>query len=229
MIKTPFRMHVVNEMQQWRHDTWATKEPETIAWIDSFKPPAIFYDIGANIGIYSLYCAEAHPEIDVFAFEPHPANFNSLMANKALNQYQNLHGMMAAVTHTTRLCMFKAPFATAGSTGGQIVESQDWPVVVPGYAIDDYVAHKRPSPDHIKIDIDGVELDVLRGMTHTLKTLTSMLIEVRGDTAAPVQAIMARAGFTTANRFNTMTPHSRERRYREGIPDENIVYTRRTP
>ena len=38
----------------FRAETFKTKEPETIEWIDSFKKNSVFWDIGANVGIYSL-------------------------------------------------------------------------------------------------------------------------------------------------------------------------------
>ena len=52
-----------NSIIKWRVDTILSKEPETIEWIDSFKSDSkekiIFWDIGANIGLYSLYAAMA--------------------------------------------------------------------------------------------------------------------------------------------------------------------------
>src|SRR5262245_15783933 len=42
----------------WRAETLLTKEPATIRWIDRFAPRDIFWDVGANTGIYSLYAAK---------------------------------------------------------------------------------------------------------------------------------------------------------------------------
>ena len=64
-------------LAQWRGRTHLTKEPETIAWIDGFNEGDVFYDIGANIGVYSLYAA-FKKKTQVFAFEPSPFNFATL-------------------------------------------------------------------------------------------------------------------------------------------------------
>ena len=47
-----------NNLVKWRVKTFFTKEPDTLNWIDNFKEDEIFWDIGANIGLYSLYAAK---------------------------------------------------------------------------------------------------------------------------------------------------------------------------
>ena len=58
-----------NEINQFRINTFFTKEPETLAWIDSFEKNATFFDIGANIGLYSCYATKKQ-KCNTFAFEP---------------------------------------------------------------------------------------------------------------------------------------------------------------
>src|SRR4051794_22030831 len=61
------------------------REPETIAWIDAFETPCLFWDVGANVGTYSLYAA-LRPEISVVAFEPSPATYAALSRNIEANR-----------------------------------------------------------------------------------------------------------------------------------------------
>lgn len=223
----PFKMRQKTDLEKWRADTFWTKEPETLAWIDSFKPEDVFFDVGANIGIYSLYCAAVHPDVAVLAFEPAIANFRSLDYNITLNGFENITPGMTAIGNVDGFVKFLAAFADdgvspAGASGGQVSLQG---VVIPAVTIDSLAI----APDHVKIDIDGQELDVLLGMIETLPEITSILVEVTPDTKSSIMHWMSRstwAGLTTLNRFNTMTPHSRERRIREGIPQENIVFTR---
>ena len=58
-----------NSLNEYRVNTFLTKEPETINWINTFKEKDIFWDIGANIGLYSIY-ASVISKCKVFSFEP---------------------------------------------------------------------------------------------------------------------------------------------------------------
>ena len=46
-----------NEVTRFRAHTFADKEPETLAWIEEYGGPGVFFDIGANVGLYSIYYA----------------------------------------------------------------------------------------------------------------------------------------------------------------------------
>ena len=66
-----------NSITKWRLDTLFSKEPETINWIDSFDDRENFIfllDIGANIGLYSIYAASKFKNISVVSFEPSTSN-----------------------------------------------------------------------------------------------------------------------------------------------------------
>ena len=73
-----------------RMDRMLSKEPETINWINSFNHDSIFFDIGANIGIYTLYSAISINN-SVYAFEPHSASYKNLLDSINLNQLQKLY------------------------------------------------------------------------------------------------------------------------------------------
>jgi len=59
-----------------RMDRIMSKEPETITWINSFEKDSVFFDVGANIGIYTLYSAVIR-ENTVYSFEPHSASYKT--------------------------------------------------------------------------------------------------------------------------------------------------------
>ena len=69
-----------NFLMRYRHKTFFSKEPETIKWIDEFKKGSTFFDIGANIGLYSIYAAEVKNS-SVYAFEPSFFNLEFLARN----------------------------------------------------------------------------------------------------------------------------------------------------
>ena len=72
MKKKEIKFFIPNTVTEWRVDTLLSKEPETIKWIDEFDgEKKIFWDIGANVGIYSIYAVVKHQNIEVVSFEPH--------------------------------------------------------------------------------------------------------------------------------------------------------------
>lgn len=73
-----------NLLTRWRVETLRSKEPATLDWIDGFSPGDTLWDVGNNIGIYSIYAAVARA-CRVVAFEPSPVNFALLERNIVLN------------------------------------------------------------------------------------------------------------------------------------------------
>src|SRR5579862_5635119 len=86
-IRAPERIlfHASNDLVAWRINSLLQKEPETVQWIDTFRPDDLFLDIGANIGLYSLYAAISRG-VQVIAFEPESQNYALLNKNIFLNQ-----------------------------------------------------------------------------------------------------------------------------------------------
>ena len=77
------KFYVNNYLNKFRVETLLTKEPDTIKWIDGFNENEIFYDVGANIGLYSCYaCSKG---IKSFCFEPSVFNLDLLAKNLSIN------------------------------------------------------------------------------------------------------------------------------------------------
>ena len=218
----PFEMRQETELEKWRAETFWTKEPETIEWIRSFDKDGVFFDVGANIGIYSLFASSLYPDMIIYAFEPMKANFEAIQHNKNLNGFENIIPLPWAMGNREGHVKLNIPDITTGASGSQISDSGadvfmasiDYPVFLP--------------PNYIKIDIDGQELNVMWGMIGALQSeeLKSCLTEVTPENKDSIISLFEAAGFTINNHFNRMTPHSRERRQREGITAENIIFTR---
>src|SRR5215831_5120059 len=84
-------LHLASAQEHFRADTFATKEPETIRWLgDRLQNDDVFYDVGANIGLYALFAAKLRPQCRVYAFEPESHNFSSLCRNVLLNRLDNV-------------------------------------------------------------------------------------------------------------------------------------------
>ena len=79
-----FNFHVPNRLNYFRVNTFSSKEPETLNWIDTFAKQNVFWDIGANIGLYSCYAAK-RADSKVYAFEPSVFNLELLAKNIYIN------------------------------------------------------------------------------------------------------------------------------------------------
>jgi FkbM family methyltransferase len=228
--RPPFEMMTETEMERYRARTWATKEPETIAWIDWFDDGDVFFDVGANIGIYSLYCAKKHPNSVVVAFEADEHNYGRLVLNGMLNGFgDRLKAHNYMISDQYGRAVFSRPAgAETGSSGGQVVKDESG--IEFARRLDELVVYSFdfPTPNHVKIDIDGQELAVVYGMGSLLRDrrLKSVLVETTPEDRREITAALESNGFSTNNRFNMMGPHSRDRRAKEGINVENIVFTR---
>jgi len=198
-------------LARWRAQTYRTKEPGTIAWIDTFGRADVFWDAGANVGVYSLYAA-AKRGCRVLSFEPSPFNFAPLSRNIALNALSSLiSAFCIALSDKTvmdRLHMSStgsgaahSGFAGAADEFGKPVVMVHDPVTL-GFRIDDFIRIFGASvPTHLKIDVDGAETAVIAGAADTLRNpaLQSILIELPVEGAAPAAILdtIRACGFKT--------------------------------
>lgn len=194
----------------WRYETLLDKEPETIAWIDSFQPGETFWDIGANVGIYSVYAAARG--IRTWAFEPHFANYHQLCVSIALNDLQEsvtpLCLAFAQAKSIAMLNLASIDVGTSMSNFGAALDFRGQPFVpafrqgMIGYDIDSFVADfGLEVPTHLKIDVDGIELDIVKGArvllaNPRLKSVSIELIESDNAQVDAVMAILAEAGLS---------------------------------
>lgn len=139
----------------------------------NLKEGSVFYDVGANVGFFSLIAARLVGEHGrVYAFEPEARNLTSLHRNVELNHSHNISVIEAAVSKeagTGRL--FLADYAGGHSLYQSETSSNDTNAGVPvtTVSLDDLVESKQILPPTIvKIDVESGELDVLKGMSRLL-------------------------------------------------------------
>lgn len=185
----------------WRANTLLKKEPETIRWINEFKNNDVFWDIGANIGIYSLY-ASIKKEVQVYAFEPSPFNFHVLSKNIFLNNISSkLSAFCVALTNKTAVDYLNMSSVVEGAAhtsfkntinefGNKFTPEYSQSTI--GFTIEDFVRiFNIPQPNHIKIDVDGAEKLVIDGAKSVLNNpkLKSILIEMNASLKPDEQEI----------------------------------------
>jgi FkbM family methyltransferase len=207
------------------------KEPFTVDWIEqSIKPGDVFYDVGANVGPYSLIAAKATGNgARVFAFEPSAPSFNDLSRNVLINDCaESIVPLPLALWSESRLLSFTyhslVPGASTHRVSSNLRLQRPLTETIIGIRLDDLVERfGLHVPTHAKIDVDGYELEVLRGATRTLTRpeWRSIIVELdreETDRNRAIKALLADAGFDSGDR-QERTP---SRRYPD--PEERDVY-----
>jgi FkbM family methyltransferase len=198
------------------------KEPETVAWIEEFlKEGYTLYDVGANVGAYSLVASKASQgKSIILAFEPAFSTFANLCRNVLLNGCSgSIIPLNLALSGETRLDTFNYLGMSAGSSchsyGKNLLftgETFDptFKQTTISYTIDDFIrTFSLNVPNLIKIDVDGIELEILEGAHHTLKdpNVKSVLVEVyegNPDAMNKIIDLLTNAGLKLRSRHSTI-------------------------
>jgi FkbM family methyltransferase len=185
-------MECPNVIVYTRAITIYSKEPETIEWIDEFAPGSTLLDVGANVGLFSLYAAASGHK--VIAVEPESANYALLNRNICLNEFDEriLAYNIALSDRSAMSILFLSEFGAGRAlhTAGREVDYLHRPTNaafrqgVCEVTLDDFVAHQPEFfPSYIKIDVDGAESRIIAGANRTLSDdrLKSVLIEINEE------------------------------------------------
>ena len=192
LTKKIIKFNLVNDHTLWRAKTLFTKEPITIKWIRSFTKNSIFFDIGANIGIYSIFSAIINSS-KVYSFEPESNNFQILMSNIITNNINKfVSPYQIGISNKTEFTNLNLNNFSPGLSHHTVGENAlDDTNLKPIYSrfkqgifsttLDDLCFKwKFPIPSYIKIDVDGIEYKIIEESEKTLGSpkLQSVLIEI---------------------------------------------------
>jgi FkbM family methyltransferase len=179
-----------------------TFKPDLQTYLSSnVKAGNVFYDVGANVGFFSLLAARLiGPHGNVISFEPLPENLRSLRANVERNRFANVKIL---------------PFALGAANGEQVFQVSERPtwgklkdvgtaapdkyltdIKVIVRRLDDLVIEGAiPPPDFVKIDVEGAEVEVVEGAIETLSRHgPALIIELHG-TGNLLTQVFARIGY----------------------------------
>ena len=185
ILNTKTSFFIPNRLVEWRVDTFFTKEPETLEWIDGFekKDNLIFWDIGANIGLYSIYNVIKNKNSVSISFEPSSSNLRVLTRNVSINKLENnIKVFPLPLTNKDNQfqIMNESDFIEGGSLNtfgekfnfeGKIFENKmNYQIL--GTSINYLIENNTLEiPDYIKIDVDGIEHFILEGASKYLGTI----------------------------------------------------------
>jgi FkbM family methyltransferase len=180
---------------KWRVDTLFEKEPITIQWIAGFAANEVLVDIGANVGMYTIWAAKTRG-VRVFAFEPEAQNYALLNRNIVLNGLgEQVKAYCLGLSDQAGYSELHLSDLSVGGSCHSLGERVDFkhepmqPLFSQGCIsarLDDLVtAGVVPVPDHIKIDVDGIEHKIIAGARGVLadRKVRSLLIETNQNLA----------------------------------------------
>jgi FkbM family methyltransferase len=160
-----------------------------------------FFDVGANIGTVTIPVAMTGAEC--LAFEPAPANAARLAENAELNRLGNVTVVEAAMWSESGTVALWVEGAE-GSGTSRVVACGDGTIEVPAATLDRFAGGGAAAPDLLKIDVEGAELEVLRGAEATLAAgrVREVFIEThqlalaeRGASEADVARLLRELGY----------------------------------
>lgn len=201
------------------------KEEGTVKWLEnSLSRGDTFLDIGANIGTYTLYgAAIVGPTGRVFAVEPHVQNASNLIDNITENGFADRVTVLTSpLTSSRSVANFNYHDLNAGASGSQFDSTTDdcGQAYVPeltelkiATSVDDLVAcGAMPVPTAVKIDVDGIEIPILEGMTETLAGEVkprTVQVEIQRETASAVDDVLTQHGYVLDHRHYTLAGKQR--------------------
>lgn len=250
-----YKFSTVNHHGRKRVDSFLTKEPSTMGWIETFGKDDVYVDVGANVGMYVVYAA-VRAGCRVYGFEPEALNYAELNKNLFLN------GLNGADSRVRAYCcglldsgglsdLYLSRFVPAYSHHdcgtnrweGPVTQLAKSPAHRPvqgclAFTLDQVVGEGWvPQPTHVKIDVDGLERDVIAGAEKTLGLASLKTVLVETDFKLPrsleIMDVMASAGFRYSMDQVCMTrdegklsPDEWLRRLAERRGGCNIIYYR---
>lgn len=155
-----------------------------IGQLNQKKEDSYFYDVGANIGLYSWLCRKLSSNRKILAFEPDPKNFELLQMTKENSKIKNINLFNIALSNRMETVSFQQDTLTSAT--GMISDGQTpWIEKYLGQETNsiqvntDYLDNKtfkRQDPSLIKIDVEGHELEILRGGEKKLSQCKPLLL-----------------------------------------------------
>jgi FkbM family methyltransferase len=237
ILNKKINFFVPNRTINNRVKTFFTKEPETLEWIDGFdnSDKFVLWDIGANIGLYSIYAALKHSNCKIVSFEPSTSNLRTLSRNISINNLENKIKIFTnPLSNKTDsfLKMKEGNFLEGGALnsfgesfnfeGKDFKSEMNYQLL--GKSINSILDNKiLQVPNYIKIDVDGIEHLILEGGVKYLKheNLLSLSVEINENFAEQYEKILK---IMKENSFKILHKKHNEEMYKNRVSVHSNTY-----
>ena len=199
--KKGLNFYTPTKIASYRAHTLLSKEKKTLEWIDKHGGKnKTFFDIGANVGVYSLYYAAAHRS-SVYSFEPAFRNLDLLVKNVQLNNLTEYISVISnPVYNKETFNKFSKSENTAGLAEATFGEKNQkiYYYNTLSISLDQLMKESiAKTPNLIKIDVDGNEIEVINGAKKIISSeeCFSILVEIRPATNEIIRKILEKHGY----------------------------------
>ena len=190
----------------WRATQSPSLDIDTNKWIAQFAENDVFYDVGANIGLYSIMAAK-FMKVRTYAVEIDLMNARILYENISMNNCQEKVTVLpfGLDSHSRQEILFLKTMSYGDALhnlrqpNNFVTKPSGLQVQVPVFRLDDVIKIlSLPAPTKLKIDVDGVDLAVLEGARNALTTVTSLVIEYmpNSEMRQKIHHLLGSHGFT---------------------------------
>jgi FkbM family methyltransferase len=200
-------MYCIGDMAVFRAKTVLNKEPFTIRWLDRMSDTDVLWDVGANVGAYTVYAAMRR-RCRVIAIEPGAANYYLLNKNIELNDLAGrVTALCLAATSSSGFGFLTLPSTEPGKSLSAFAKDParahdaGFRQGMVGYTLDDLSGVVQlPAPTFIKVDVDGLEDEIIKGAQTLLRreAVRSVMVERdinKPELIADLTSAMSRCGF----------------------------------
>lgn len=233
-IPLPFMVELQDELSIWRYNSFYSKEPETLQWLEYVANYKLFpnlIDVGSNIGLYSMYLLYLSNKAKVISVEPFEKNVTLQKLNLSLNGFSSRVELITNPVSNLDCLGYELvnDLRPAGS-GYKLIEIGEEPrksKLVRVKTLDSILKHENRTFG-LKIDTDGNDFKVLLGADNSLRhgLIDTILIEASELLHEKIQHYLQKFGLVNDSRFNNLALHSDHRRKSQNKLERNRVYTK---
>lgn len=186
--KNIFRFVDRNYITNYRFLTFSTKEPDTLSWIKKMRKNSVFWDVGANVGLYSIFAAKISSS-KVYAFEPSFLNLELLYKNININLLNDRITIIPiALNNKCEEGYFQlgsldygGALSTFSNKHEKDKKNSNSYKTISISSLKLKKIFSLENPNYIKIDVDGLEYEILQSLETILKDVRSILVEINNN------------------------------------------------
>ena len=203
---TKLKFLITNNITEYRADSFSSKEPKTLEWIKGFDENKCFWDVGANVGVYTIYSKLINKSLNVIAFEPSFKNLIILFENLKLNKLnKDVTIFSLPLSNNLGVSNFVLGDDVDGGANSTLINfnNTNRSENLNSYksislSVNTLINNLNlPKPDYIKIDVDGNEMEILKGINNYFGYIKEILLEVDDykNNLKNVEDFLHKAGF----------------------------------